>query len=122
MRLYGCYYLSQLRKKNKMNSVFFFKWRTFVIVSGCLKLLSPEELEHLDIPSGNESPSPVSRVLYMSENDSPFISGTAILSGQHTEATKFNLFTGNQTLDQRDNSFKVISCVAHVLTRFFINS
>ncbi|KAH7524040.1 hypothetical protein FEM48_Zijuj06G0076100 [Ziziphus jujuba var. spinosa] len=73
----------------------------------CLKLLSPEELEHLDIPSGNESPSPVSRVLYMSENDSPFISGTAILSGQHTEATKFNLFTGNQTLDQRDNSFKV---------------
>ncbi|XP_015884715.3 probable hexosyltransferase MUCI70 [Ziziphus jujuba] len=73
----------------------------------CLKLLSPEELEHLDIPSGNESPIPVSRVVYMSENDSPFISGAAILSGQHTEATKFNLFTGNQTLDQRDNSFKV---------------
>lgn len=82
-----------------------------------MKLLSPDELEHLDIPSGNKSPSPVNRVLYMSENDSPFLSGAA-LSGQHTEAARFNLFTGNQTLDQRDNSFKVISCVAHILTRF----
>lgn len=85
---------------------------------GCLKLLPPEELEHLDIPQGKESTSSVNKVLYISENDSPFLRGTTYLSGQHTEATRFNLFTGNQTLDQRDTSFKVISCVAHILTRF----
>ncbi|KAF3446259.1 hypothetical protein FNV43_RR11438 [Rhamnella rubrinervis] len=73
----------------------------------CLKLLPPEELEHLDIPQRKESTSPVNKVVYISENDSPFLRGTTTQSGQHTEATRFNLFTGNQTLDQRDTSFKV---------------
>lgn len=89
-----------------------------MVVSGCLKLLPTEELERLDIPPRKESTDPVKTVLYISQNDSPFLGGTTTLSEQHTEATRFNLFTGNQTLDQRDTSFKVISCVAHILTRF----
>ncbi|POO03194.1 hypothetical protein TorRG33x02_012550 [Trema orientale] len=72
----------------------------------CLKLLPQEELEHLDIPSSKGSTSPVSKVLYISENDTPFLGRNIVLSGQSTNATRFNLFTGNQTLDQRENSFK----------------
>lgn len=87
------------------------------MVTGCLKLLPPEELEHLDIPMGKESTNPLERVLYISENDAPIRSGDNISSGQHTDTMRFNLFTGEQTLDQRDNSFKVINCV-HILTRF----
>ncbi|XP_059455456.1 probable hexosyltransferase MUCI70 isoform X2 [Corylus avellana] len=71
----------------------------------CLKLLPLEELEHLDIPEGGESTSPVKKVLYMSENDIPFLEENTNL--QRTGATRFNVFTGNQTRDQREKSFKV---------------
>ncbi|PQQ16628.1 uncharacterized protein Pyn_35949 [Prunus yedoensis var. nudiflora] len=67
----------------------------------CLKILSPEELEHLEIPVREEANSPVSKVLYITENDTPFLGGNSTLSQEHTEATRFNLFTGSQTLDQR---------------------
>lgn len=73
----------------------------------CLKLLPPEELEHLGIPMGEESTSPVDKVLYLSENDTASLEGNAALSQQRTEGTRFNLFTGNQTLDQRAKSFKM---------------
>ncbi|GMY28490.1 probable hexosyltransferase MUCI70 [Fagus crenata] len=73
----------------------------------CLKLLPPEELEHLDIPVGEGSNSPVNQVLYMSESDTLVSEGSNILSRQSTETTRFNSFTGNQTLDQREKSFKV---------------
>ena len=90
-------------------------------MSGCLKLLPLEELEHLDVPLSKEfTTSPVRKVLYMSEDDTPVFGRTIVLSGQNTNATRFNLFTGNQTLDQRENSFKVISCVAHMLIRFWL--
>ena len=39
------------------------------IIPGSLKLLPPEELEHLDIPVGEGSTSPVNQVLYMYESD-----------------------------------------------------
>ena len=81
------------------------------IVSGCLKLLPLEELEHLDIPEGEESTSPVKKVLYMSENDTPFLEENTNLSQQRTGGTRFNVFTGNQTRDQREKSFEVISCI-----------
>lgn len=81
-------------------------------VSGCLKLLPPEELEHLDIPVGEKFTSHVHKVLYISENnETPSLVGNTTLSQHRTEATRFNLFTGNQTLDQRDKSFKVISLI-----------
>lgn len=81
------------------------------IVSGCLKLLPPEELEHLGLPEGEESTSPVKKVLYISENDTPFLEENTALSQQRTGATRFIFFTGNQTFDQREKSFKVMSCI-----------
>ncbi|RDY04717.1 hypothetical protein CR513_11539 [Mucuna pruriens] len=74
----------------------------------CLKLLPPEKLEHLDIPMEKESSSvPVGEVLYMSESDTSFVGGDVALSQLRTEDTRFNLFTGNQTFEQRDKSFEV---------------
>ncbi|KAI8014099.1 hypothetical protein LOK49_LG05G03560 [Camellia lanceoleosa] len=73
----------------------------------CLKLLPPEELEHLDIPMDKEPVNPIKKVVYISANDTPYVEGNIIVSQQHTEATRFNLFTGNQTLEQREKSYKV---------------
>lgn len=85
-----------------------------------MKILPLEELENLDVPSSKESNSPVNKVIYISENDTEFLGGNNdVLSRQDSQATRFNLFTGNQTLYWRENSFKVISCVAHVL-RFWL--
>ena len=92
------------------------------IISGCLKLLPPEELQHLDIPTDKEPTNPVKRVAYTSENDTPYIEGNITLSQQHMEATRFNLFTGNQTLEQREKSFKVINCILRSLMWFTLSS
>ncbi|KAJ7958078.1 Protein of unknown function (DUF616) [Quillaja saponaria] len=73
----------------------------------CLKLIPPEELEHLGIPVDEDSSGPVNKVSYILESETPSVGGKSALSQQHTELTRFNLFTGNQTLDQRDNSFKI---------------
>ncbi|GAV71606.1 DUF616 domain-containing protein [Cephalotus follicularis] len=73
----------------------------------CLKLLPPEELQRLEIPMGEEPNSPVKNVIYLSENETPYVGGRATLPQQRTNATRFNLFTGSQTLDQREKSFKV---------------
>ncbi|KAM7517132.1 hypothetical protein LguiA_006715 [Lonicera macranthoides] len=69
----------------------------------CLKLLPPEELQHLEIPMEKEYNNPIKKVVYLSENEIPDVT----LSLQHMEASRFNLFTGNQTLAQREQSFKV---------------
>uniref|UniRef100_A0A5B7AQM4 TOD1/MUCI70 glycosyltransferase-like domain-containing protein n=1 Tax=Davidia involucrata TaxID=16924 RepID=A0A5B7AQM4_DAVIN len=73
----------------------------------CLKLLPPEELQHLDVPMDKESTNLIKKVVYISESDTPYVEGKFTISRQHTEATRFNLFTGNQTLEQREKSFKV---------------
>ncbi|XP_057427075.1 probable hexosyltransferase MUCI70 [Lotus japonicus] len=73
----------------------------------CLKLLPPEKLDQLDIPVEEESRLPVGKVLYMSESDLSIPGGNATLSQLRAEDTRFNLFTGNQTFEQRDRSFEV---------------
>ncbi|KAK4859702.1 hypothetical protein QYF36_010234 [Acer negundo] len=73
----------------------------------CLELLPPEQLEHLDVHVNGESESPVKKVVYMSNNSIPFVEANATFSQQRSEGTRFNLFTGNQTFDQRQKSFKV---------------
>lgn len=83
---------------------------------GCLKLLPPEELEQLDIPMDKESGIPIKKVVYMTETEKPVEEGNFNLSRQHFVGTRFNLFTGNQTLEQRERSFKVISCILHILS------
>ncbi|KAF2324489.1 hypothetical protein GH714_014784 [Hevea brasiliensis] len=72
---------------------------------GCLKLLPPEELQHLEIPMHDES-SPVKNVVYISEK-AQHEGGNSTLSQLRSEGTRFNLFSGEQTLDQRERSFKV---------------
>ncbi|KAJ4966030.1 hypothetical protein NE237_017879 [Protea cynaroides] len=72
----------------------------------CLKLLPPQLLQHLDIPASKESNSPVKKLVYKSDDSSYEGVNTTPLQKQ-TEATRFNLFTGYQTLHQREQSFKV---------------
>lgn len=78
------------------------------VVSACLKLLPPKELEQLDIPVHDGSPVPAIDVNYITENDNSILRDKTSQSRQSTEATRFNLFTGYQTLDQREKSFQVI--------------
>ncbi|XLR03798.1 hypothetical protein S83_069996, partial [Arachis hypogaea] len=70
--------------------------------ASCLKLLPVEKLEHLDIHVTEESNGPVNQVLYVSEGESSFVGWNATFS-----LARFNLFTGNQTLEQRDTSFEI---------------
>uniref|UniRef100_A0A7C9EP90 DNA-directed RNA polymerase n=1 Tax=Opuntia streptacantha TaxID=393608 RepID=A0A7C9EP90_OPUST len=73
----------------------------------CLRLLSAEELEHLDIPLEKGPNGPVKNVVYIMEENDPHAGGNSTFSKQHKEVGRFNLFTGYQTLDQREKSFKV---------------
>ncbi|KAE8706791.1 hypothetical protein F3Y22_tig00110388pilonHSYRG00264 [Hibiscus syriacus] len=81
----------------------------------CLKLLPAEELQHLDISEDEESTisSPVKRLVYISDHQTPHGhgGGDSTLSLQRTNVTRFNLFTGNQTFDEREKSFKVSGTV-----------
>ncbi|XP_022133586.1 uncharacterized protein LOC111006123 [Momordica charantia] len=77
----------------------------------CLKLLPPKELEQLDIPVHDGSPVPAIDVNYITENDNSILRDKTSQSRQSTEATRFNLFTGYQTLDQREKSFQVNGAV-----------
>ncbi|KAL5777914.1 hypothetical protein ACOSP7_010840 [Xanthoceras sorbifolium] len=73
----------------------------------CLELLPPGQLEQLDVRADEESESPVKKVVYMSDNSIPHVEGIATISRRRSEGTRFNLFTGNQTFDQRQKSFEV---------------
>ncbi|XP_050203658.1 probable hexosyltransferase MUCI70 [Mercurialis annua] len=76
----------------------------------CLKLLPDEELLHLDFPMRDELNTAVKSVVYLSENDAQQQRGgnsSSTLPRLRTEGTRFNLFTGDQTFDQREKSFKV---------------
>ncbi|GAB2291337.1 hypothetical protein Dimus_025595 [Dionaea muscipula] len=73
----------------------------------CLKLLAPEELQHLDVPSGEGHTTHVKNVVYMRDDSDSRVGGNASLSEQHMRAGRFNLFTGYQTLEQREKSFEV---------------
>ncbi|OVA05202.1 Protein of unknown function DUF616 [Macleaya cordata] len=73
----------------------------------CLKLLPPEALQHLDLPLRGGPNSPVKRVIYKSDLDASYIGGDATMFQRNKNATRFNLFTGNQTLYEREQSFKV---------------
>ncbi|KAI5393037.1 probable hexosyltransferase MUCI70 [Lathyrus oleraceus] len=73
----------------------------------CLKLLPSEKLEQLEIPVEEESSLPIREILYISGNDASFVGGNATLSQLRAEDIRFNLFTGNQTFEERDRSFEV---------------
>eukprot|EP00250_Pteridium_aquilinum_P003418 c13727_g2_i1 orf=314-1552(+) len=64
----------------------------------CLKLLSAEEIANLDFPSPSSSPV---KALYYKKNSPTFDS-----SG-NASANRDLLFTGNQSMEEREQSFKV---------------
>ncbi|KAI8013722.1 hypothetical protein LOK49_LG05G01909 [Camellia lanceoleosa] len=74
----------------------------------CLKLLPPEELEGLDIPPVGDPILPVKRIVYLLDTDrSHDDASSTTLQQPHTEVMRFNLFTGYQTVKERDESYKV---------------
>ncbi|XP_008808902.1 uncharacterized protein LOC103720789 [Phoenix dactylifera] len=73
----------------------------------CLKILSPEKIRTLEFPASAEDNVPIKRVVYKSDSGEHHIAGNAMLLPQYAGATRFNLFTGNQTLNEREQSFKV---------------
>ncbi|KAL8547111.1 hypothetical protein ACS0TY_006726 [Phlomoides rotata] len=73
----------------------------------CLKLLPPEELELLEIPNDMYSRSPIKELVYTMDTDEASKDGKFNLSTVYVEGARFNLFTGNQTLEQREQKFKV---------------
>ncbi|KAL8029939.1 hypothetical protein ABFX02_14G255200 [Erythranthe guttata] len=73
----------------------------------CLKLLPREELQILKIPNDKDSNSPIKELVYARETDRVGEERNFNLSTMYLEGTRFNLFTGNQTLEQREHSFKV---------------
>ncbi|KFK31832.1 hypothetical protein AALP_AA6G164200 [Arabis alpina] len=72
----------------------------------CLKLLPPDELENLDILEHRDSSSPVKKVVYLT--DAAMDEKKAV----RVNGTRFNLFTGNQTFAERENSFQVSGTVS----------
>lgn len=72
---------------------------------GCLKLLPPEELENLDVLERKDSSSPVKKLVYLTDTDTSM----GEEKGVRANGTRFNLFTGNQTFAERENSFQVMT-------------
>jgi hypothetical protein len=86
----------------------------FLILSACLKLLSPRSLATLVFPEGRGLDSLVKRIIYKSDDDDYDTYHSEANSSyllQHAEATRFNLFTGFQTLFEREDSFKVVAFI-----------
>ncbi|KAJ1285387.1 hypothetical protein BS78_03G276000 [Paspalum vaginatum] len=76
----------------------------------CLKLLSPKSFANLVVPEGTKRDSVVKRIAYKSDDndyDTYHSEANSTYLLQHAEATRFNLFTGFQTLAEREESFKV---------------
>ncbi|CAN4122772.1 unnamed protein product [Withania somnifera] len=84
----------------------------------CLKLLPTEELEHLDFPMDKVPANPIKRVVYITDANSTSVDDGMPLE-QHSGTSRFNLFTGNQTLKQRDESFKVKGADASIHCGFY---
>jgi len=76
-------------------------------LTACLKLLPTEELEHLDFSMDKVPADPIKQVVYITEAN-PASVDDGMSFEQHSGASRFNLFTGNQSLKQRDESFKVV--------------
>ncbi|KAK8919032.1 hypothetical protein KSP39_PZI021335 [Platanthera zijinensis] len=74
----------------------------------CLKMLEPEELKKLEFPENVEHSSPVKSVAYRSDSGRYPLEGNTTLRHQN-RTLRFNLFSGYQTLEEREESFHVKS-------------
>jgi hypothetical protein len=71
-------------------------------LTACLKFLDHEKLQNLELPDISEPNISIKEVVYRS---SLHHIGDDMLT--HTKSSRFNLFTGYQTLTEREESFKV---------------
>lgn len=85
-------------------------------MSGCLKLLPDEELQQLDIPIKKEFVDPIKKLIYLSESNTP----DGIQSRKQMNTTRFNLFTGDQSFEQREHSFKIVCLASWSLSSLLI--
>ncbi|XP_074571751.1 putative hexosyltransferase MUCI70 [Curcuma longa] len=72
----------------------------------CLKILSPEQIENLELPASTEVDFPAKKLLYKVDSGEHHVEGNVTFL-QKNGTGRFNLFTGYQTLDEREQSFKV---------------
>lgn len=80
------------------------------VVSGCLELLSPEEMQLLQFPPNKNTDSLLNKSLMFRSGPEESLTdanGTRLWS--FSEGTRFNLFTGNQTLIERKESFNKVN-------------
>eukprot|EP01018_Ginkgo_biloba_P021668 Gb_10852 [translate_table: standard] len=78
----------------------------------CLKLLPSEDIERLEFPLEQTTATPVKSLIYkMAESRQEVGDNAVIFEQMEAGGHNFNLFTGNQTLHERQESFKVISCL-----------
>lgn len=90
---------------------------TFLALPACLKMLSTEKLENLDFPATAEPNFPIRRVVYRSGyHKHHTVEANATHFLDQVERTRFNLFTGYQSLREREASFKVHD---YVMPSFF---
>ncbi|CAD6236773.1 unnamed protein product [Miscanthus lutarioriparius] len=88
----------------------------------CASLLSPKSLGNLAFPEGTRLGSVVNRITYKSDDndyDTYHSKANSTYLLQHAEATRFNLFTGFQTLAEREDSFKVVNETVSVHCGFY---
>jgi len=79
-------------------------------LAACLKLVSPDKIQNLEFLERAEPNSPIKRVVYKSDSDKYHMRGNISLLTKNAKAIRFNLFTGFQTAQEREESFKVILC------------
>lgn len=73
----------------------------------CLKLLPPEDIEHLELPFAQASDSPIRNVVYaVLERGQEVRNNSTAIKQLEMKSQNFNMFTGNQTLHERQESFK----------------
>jgi hypothetical protein len=83
--------------------VFYFAYQFFVLaLTACLKFLNPRELQNLELPETPAVNRLIKEVVYRSSQT--YIKDDI---SSHTENSRFNSFTGYQTLPEREESFKV---------------
>ncbi|XP_039129983.1 uncharacterized protein LOC120266425 isoform X1 [Dioscorea cayenensis subsp. rotundata] len=73
----------------------------------CLAILPPEKIQHLEFPQSSEHDFHVKKVVYKSDPDLSESRGNTAMLPAYFGGTRFNLFTGNQTFYEREESFKV---------------
>ncbi|KAH9327162.1 hypothetical protein KI387_007340, partial [Taxus chinensis] len=73
----------------------------------CLKLLPSEDIEHLGLPFTQVHGSSIRNIAYAALESRKDGGNSTYLTQLETESQNFNLFTGYQTLRERQESFKV---------------